>query len=290
VIRPRRDLGRTFCAVTPEEAEITLRVAGAAADESIDIALAALAFAVFDRPEAGAEHYHDHLRRLSEEVAASATQPCSRLTQRAAALRDVLVDAHGYDGDRETYDDLRNADLSQVIDRRRGLPVALAILWLHAGRAQGWTMAGLNFPGHFLVRLDNAGQSLILDPFNGGRVLGAAELRTLLKSFAGENAELASEHYSALSNRATLLRLQNNIKIRLLNADEPARALPVIERMLLIAPTDAALWREAGLVQRRLENLRAAIRCLEKAHGLAEAPAARHRIAAEIAALRGTLN
>lgn len=273
-----------------EEAEAILRAAGEAADEAIDVARVALAFAVFNRPEAGAERYDDHLRALSAEVAAGAGPSASDVAQRAAALRSVLVEAHGYHGDRETYDDLRNADLSQVIDRRRGLPVALAILWLHAGRSQGWTMAGLNFPGHFLIRLDWAGERLILDPFHDGRALGPAELRTLLRSFAGGHAELAPEHYAALSNRATLLRLQNNIKIRLLNAEEPAKALPVIERMLLIAPEDPALWREAGLVHRKLENLRSAIRCLETAHGLAEAPATRHRIAAEITALRGTLN
>lgn len=276
--------------MTPEEAEAALREAGTADDQAIDIARAALAFAVFDRPEAGAARYPDHLRILADALTGEIGGAAGSLERRAASLRAVLVDGHGYDGDRETYDDLRNADLSQVIDRRRGLPVALAILWLHAGRSQGWTMAGLNFPGHFLVRLDGPGESLILDPFNGGRAVVAAELRALLKSFAGDHVELGPEHYAALSNRATLLRLQNNIKIRLLNAEEPAKALPVIERMLLIAPADAALWREAGLVHRRLENLRSAIRCLETAHGLAEVPAARHRIAAEIAALRGTLN
>mgnify|MGYP006273482271 FL=1 len=276
--------------MNPVEAEATLRAAGEAADEVIDVARAALAFAVLDRPEAATARYENHLRILAGDLAADMARQEDSLERRAAALRAVLVERNGYDGDRETYDDLRNADLSQVIDRRRGLPVALAILWLHTGRAQGWAMAGLNFPGHFLIRLDTGGESLVLDPFNGGRAVGGAELRGLLRSFAGNHAELAPEHIAALSNRAILLRLQNNIKIRLLNAEEPGKALPVIERMLLIAPEDAALWREAGLVHRKLENLRSAIRCLESAHGLAEAPAARHRIAAEIAALRGTLN
>jgi regulator of sirC expression with transglutaminase-like and TPR domain len=276
--------------VTPSEAEAALRAVGATDDEAIDVAAAALACAVLGRPEAGAARYAEHLRALTEALAAESAGHKCPVERRAASLRAVLVDSHGYDGDRETYDDLRNADLSQVIDRRRGLPVALAILWLHTGRSQGWTMAGLNFPGHFLIRLDGPGESLILDPFNGGRTIGTPELRLLLRSFAGEQAELEPEHCAPLSNRATLLRLQNNIKIRLLNAEEPAKALPVIERMLLIAPEDAALWREAGLVHQKLENLRSAIKCLEAAHGLAEVPAARHRIAAEIAALRGTLN
>jgi regulator of sirC expression with transglutaminase-like and TPR domain len=274
--------------VTREDAEAALRAVGAAADDAIDVAAAALAFAAFDRPEAGDARYADHLHALADDVRAVPADDSAE--QRADALRAVLVDRHGYAGDTEAYDDLRNADLSHVIDRRRGLPVALAILWLHAGRSQGWTLAGLNFPGHFLIRLDAADESLILDPFNAGRALDTPQLRRLLKSFAGDKAELAPQHYTPLPNRAVLLRLQNNIKIRLLNGEEPAKALPVIERMLMIAPGDAALWHEAGLVHRKLENLRAALRHLERAHELAEAPASRHRIAAEIAALRGTLN
>lgn len=270
-------------------AEDVLRGAGRAPDTAIDLAPVALAFAVFDRPEAGAPRYADHLRQLADDLAGRVGREAS-LADRLAALRAVLVTAHGYDGDRETYDDLRNADISHVIDRRRGLPVTLAILWLHAGRARGWTMDGLNFPGHFLLRLDAPDGRAIIDPFNGGRALEPADLRTLLKGFAGERAELAPEHTQPLSNRAILLRLQNNIKIRLLNADAYDRALPVIERMLMVAPGDVALWHEAGLVHRRLENLRAAIGCLEKALALAEAPAARQRIAAEIAALKGKLN
>lgn len=274
--------------MTRDDAEAALRTAGSAADDGIDLAATALAFAAFDRQEAGHPRYREHLEALIEEVRAAGAGDTP--VERAAALRAVLVDRHGYEGDRETNDDLRNADLSQVIDRRRGLPVALAIVWLHVGRAQGWTLAGLNFPGHFLIRLDGEGESLILDPFNRGQALGVAELRALLKSFAGDRAELTPDHYAALSNRAVLIRLQNNIKQRRLNGDDPASALPIVERMLMIAPDDPALWHEAGQVHRKFENLRTALRCLERAHGLAEAPASRHRIAAEIAALRGTLN
>lgn len=271
------------------EAEDVLRAAGRAPDADIDLALVALAFAVFDRPDAGDPRYAAHLRQLVDDVASRAPETAS-LAERIAALRAALIGTHGYRGDRDTYDDLRNADLSQVIDRRRGLPVTLAILWLHAGRSQGWALDGLNFPGHFLLRVEAADGRAIVDPFNDGRELETADLRALLKGFAGEQAELAPEHTLPLANRAILLRLQNNIKIRLLNADAHDRALPVIERMLLVAPRDAALWHEAGLVHRRLEKLRAAIACLETALSLAEAPLARQRIAGELAALKSKLN
>ncbi len=276
--------------MTRLDAEAILRAAARGPDEAIDLTRAALAFAACDRPANDAPDHVAHLRQLVDDVARHAANGPGDVAACADALRAVLVDAHGYRGDRDSYDDLRNADLSSVIERRRGLPVTLAILWLHAGRAQGWTVDGLNFPGHFILRLEAGGERAILDPFNDGRILGTADLRALLKSFAGEKAELANEHYTPLSNRAILLRLQNNIKIRLLNANEPTRALPVLERMLLLAPNDAALWRETGLLHRNLENLRAAIQALENAHRLAAAVAARQRIAAEITAIKSRLN
>jgi regulator of sirC expression with transglutaminase-like and TPR domain len=275
--------------MTPDAAEAVLRAAGLGDDAAIDIAMTALAFAARRRREAGDPRYPAHLAELARAVAAmtsGAGTPAAQL----AALRRVLVDGHGYRGDRDTYDDLRNADLAAVIDRRRGLPVALSILWLHAGRAQGWSLSGLNFPGHFLLQIETAGERVVFDPFNDGRTLGTPELRELIKAVGGPKAELDPDHYATLSNRGILLRLQNNIKARLLDQRDVAGAVFIIEGMLMLAPGVAALWREAGLLQVQQENLGAAGRCLERAVELAESGAARQRIGAELAAIRGRLN
>ena len=173
--------------------------------------------------------------------------------------------------------------------------MALSILWLHAGRAQGWTMAGLVLSAHFLLRIDTGAPGpasrAIIDPFNDGRSLNAEELRALLKRLAGGTAELAPEYQQAVSNRAILLRLQNNIKIRLLQQQAPVEALAVIERMLMVAPKDGGgLWHEAGGLQASLENLGAALTSLRNAANLAENARTRQRIAAEIATLRVKLH
>lgn len=275
--------------MSPEAAEAVLRAAGAADDDAIDVAATALAFAVRRRSEAGDPRYLEHLAELARAVGAAArreTTPAAQL----GVLRQVLVDGQGYHGDRDTYDDLRNADLAFVIDRRRGLPVALAILWLHAGRAQGWRLCGLNFPGHFLLQIETAGERLVFDPFNDGRTLGTAELRELIKAIGGPEATLEPDYYAPLSNRGTLLRLQNNIKARLLKEGDVTGAAFVMDGMLMLAPGAAALWREAGLLQVQQENLGAARRYLERAVELAESASARQRIAAELAAIRGRLN
>ena len=71
----------------------------------------------------------------------------------ASEPAEILAERHRLLGDDQTYDDLENANLISVIDRRRGLPVALSILYIHAARRQGWPVEGSNFPGHFLIRL-----------------------------------------------------------------------------------------------------------------------------------------
>jgi regulator of sirC expression with transglutaminase-like and TPR domain len=269
-------------------ADAFLGALGRSSDGRLPLAEAALAFACRDRPEVDLARYHRHLAALAREVGEAAPGNGDLVAQ-ADALAAVLAGGHGYAGDRLTYEDLQNANLMRVIDRKKGLPVALGILYIHAARAQGWDMAGLAFPGHFLVRLAEPGGRVILDPFHGGKVRVAAELRELLKAIAGNAAELMPAHYAEVSDRDVLLRLQNNVKLRLLESRQAEKALAVISGMMLFAPDQPALWREAGLVNAELGNLRAAIDALERFLALATDDAARHHTALFLQKLKAQL-
>jgi len=154
------------------QCEQFLREVGASRSPVLPIAEAALALASFDRPRVGLARYIRHLTTLATDVRRRVgTGP--DLAARANALNEVVLLKHGYSGDELTYDDLQNANLMRVIDRRKGLPVALGILYLDAARAQGWEAVGLGFPGHFLIRLSDGAGRLIVDPFHGGQVLQA---------------------------------------------------------------------------------------------------------------------
>ena len=156
----------------------------------------------------------------------------------------------------------------KVIDRRKGLPIALGILYIHCGRRLGWNICGLNFPGHFLIRLDDGAGRTILDPFNNGTERTEAELRGLLKSTQGAFAELSPDHYAMIGNRAILIRLQNNRKIRLLTENQIADGLKVVEDILLFAPEETSLWHEAAVLNAHLKNFHAAIIALVRYHDL----------------------
>jgi len=273
----------------PETCARYLRELGASGARVLPIAEAALALASFERPRVDFGHYRDHLRLVARDVGKH-PDAAGDLAARARALNEIILLKYAYSGDALTYDDLQNANLIRVIDRRKGLPVALGILYIHAARAQGWDMAGLAFPGHFLVRLSDDPGRVIIDPFHGGQVCGAAELRELLKAATGSDSELLPEHYATVSDRDVLLRLQNNLKARLLQTQNPERAVTVVETMLMLAPDLAELWHEAGMLHRHLGNMRAAAAALEQYVVRAPDGMSRHQAAAILQQLRTQLN
>src|SRR5579864_2306633 len=276
-------------AFDPEECARYLRELAALPSPILPIGEAALALASYERPRVGLLRYRQHLATIARDVGRHGGA-AGDLTARAEALNEIILLKYGYSGDELTYDDLQNANLMRVVDRRKGLPVALGILYLHAARAQGWDSVGLGFPGHFLVRLTEGAERVIVDPFHGGRVCDAATLRELLKAMAGQEVELAPEHYAPVADRDVLLRLQNNVKSRLLQAGQQERALRVVETMLMLAPDLAELWHEAGLLNARLGNLRAGASALEEFIIRAPEGTARHQAAALLQQLRSKLN
>ena len=275
--------------MTAEMIERALRAVGTLADEEIDLADAALLLGALDMPSVSLERYRDHVERLAGDVAALA-RAGEPLERRRRHLNAVLYDAHGYAGDAETYDAPENANLLQVIDRKVGLPVSLGILYIQAARAQGWVVDGLAFPGHFLVRMDEGDRRVIVDPFHWGQLLEADHLRGLLKQFRGADAELEPSHYAPVGNRAILLRLQNNIKSRALQASDGARGAAILERMLLIAPEAGGLWHELGMVRARLGTIKGAVEALERSLACPLPEAARSRVEAALASLTTSLH
>ncbi len=244
---------------------VALDAIGQLPDAEIDIAEAALQLARVDAPQADWQAARQHLSDLARDaVAFAADVPAGDLAAQGASLARLLVSRHRYRGDVETYEDFANANLIRVVERRRGLPVALGVLWLHAARATGWEAHGVDFPSHFLIALQGKGTKSVLDVFGGGASLDARALRGLLKQVEGENAELRPGLLQPMSTRAVLLRLQNNIKVRRLHAGDLRGALTCAEDMLRVAPDHASLWREAALMNQRLDQLAAALRCFER--------------------------
>jgi regulator of sirC expression with transglutaminase-like and TPR domain len=276
-----------------EPPETTLRRLGSQPDEHVDLMEAALAFAAAGRPGRSTEPYLNRLaqwRRVFRQQAGDIRTASAR----AQALRNFLFVEYGFTGDRERYDDLDNADLMAVLDRRKGLPVAIGILYLDMAKAAGWPAAGLDFPSHFLIRVEGDGERVVIDPFNGGATVEAADMRAILKRLVGPAAELRPHYYAPISSKAVLLRLQNNIKIRAIRAGDMTMATEVLRRMLLLDPLFAEGWYELAVLEIHLGKPRSARdaleSCLNALDSGPERTALRAQVMETLAALAAELN
>jgi regulator of sirC expression with transglutaminase-like and TPR domain len=219
-----------------------LNLLGLIDEDEIDLAEAALTLAALDHPGIVLEPYRELLDAMSDRldaVGGRADTPADR----ADALAVVLAGEFGLVGDAVTYD---NADLTRVLDRRRGLPVSLSIIWVALARRLGWDAEVLDVPGHVLVLVGAEAEPVIVDPFGGGVLVDGARIQALVQAF-GE-PEQAVTHIAAMPERAVLVRLLQNQASRAEQAGKGRRALALYTRMTVMAPgTVHAWWEKARL-------------------------------------------
>ncbi|MFP6746909.1 MAG: transglutaminase-like domain-containing protein [Alphaproteobacteria bacterium] len=240
-----------------------LEAIGEQDDDGLDIGDTALLLAKLDLPANDLAAYRAELSLIAADLGAAA-RGADTLPERTAALSQTLYQQHEYQGDVKTYDDPQNANLMRVIDRRKGLPVALGILLIHAARSQGWRISGLNFPGHFLLRLTKSGEHAVIDPFDAARRLGEGDLRQLIRRVHGRAVPLQAEFMHPVSDRSILLRLQNNIKLRALGEGNQGRAIDILQSIILIAPGKAELLAELALLEAAGGHLMSALQRLDR--------------------------
>lgn len=251
-----------------------LRQLGEEGDGPHDIARAALMLAALDHAGRSLRPYEDHLAEIAE-AAAQEMNLLPYAQDGARALATIMAGRFGYDGDRLSYDDPRNADLIAVMDRRRGLPVALGILYIHAARAGGFEAEGLTSPGHFLLRMSKRGGEAVIDPFNGGASIDRERLASP-PVMGAEEGNLTDP----ITDIEVLLRLANNLRLRVIQAGDRMRALEVVKRMVLIAPRRGELWLDLARMNEQTGALGAAQKAYEACLALANPGAAIHNEAA----------
>jgi len=240
-------------------------------DADIDLARACLLIAQDAYPGLDVDGYVGEIDRLAARLRAGIPADCAT-EERVVVLNEFLFDELGFSGNTDNYYDPRNSYLNQVIDRRTGIPISLAILYMEFGRRVGLNFEGVSFPGHFLVRLAVRGGVLVLDPFSGGVPQSEAELRERLQRVIPEGAaqgvpvaELPLDQFlEPATKRQILSRLLRNLKGIYRQADKPERLLGVLNRMLAIAPGASAELRDRGFLYQRLECWRFAMKDLSQ--------------------------
>lgn len=193
-------------------------------------------------------------QRLSQRIAADMSS-----LHRLRLLNHFLFEELGFRGNVEGYDEADNSYLNRVLERRTGIPISLSVVYAAIGRAIGLKLVGINFPGHFLVKLPLNEGALLIDVFAGGVVLSEAELRRRLSSvFDGDPPRPLEAYLHAASEREVLTRWLHNLKRIHAQAGEWEQMLKVADRLVILRPDSCEELRDRALAYEQLECPRAA--------------------------------
>ena len=238
-------------------------------DRDIDLGALVLAMVAPDHKGRPVDRYLRHFQGISDEVsgrynALISDGAADDVGVRLAALKYALSDVYDYRVDEAHYEMLESADMMRVVDRAKGCPNALCLLYMDAARKAGWLVEGVNFPNLFLCRLEHEGVRIIFDPSQQCKILEAHDLRGIVKDALGDDAELSTDYFDGLGARESVIHLCNHLKHRRIAMGDYASALNMILRMRMISPDEYRLLLDAGVLYARLGNVSEAIECLKE--------------------------
>lgn len=213
----------------------------------------ALAIAWEEYPRMDLGHYREICDRMVDDL-----QP--RLAEIHYPLKVVqeinryLFGDQGFCGNDRDYYDPRNSFITDVLDRRLGIPLTLSLVYMVLGDRLGFPMDGISFPAHFIIRPQHPDLEIFIDPYNKGEILFPEDCAAKLKQLYGYDIPLQPEYLEPVSIRRILDRLLNNLKMIYLRRREPAKALATIERSLMLNPDVPSQWRDRGLICYQLDR------------------------------------
>jgi len=249
-------------------AQTTAELLAALNEPGESLAAAALAIARVEYPNLDAQPYLLHLERMGEAAAGRLERRAEpRLDARVATLNAYLYEELGFSGNREHYDDPRNSFLNEVLDRRVGIPISLAVVYLEIGRRAGVKLEGVNFPGHFLVRAPaeagRADEDLIIDPFHAGALLSEVDCRQLLRQHVGDEAAFDQGLLSTATRQQIVVRMLVNLKRLYVRMRSFPQARFASDLLIAVDPSALSELRDRGLLAYHMEDFPSALRDLE---------------------------
>ncbi|MGR8946820.1 MAG: SirB1 family protein [Gammaproteobacteria bacterium] len=210
-------------------------------EANLSLARAGLVFAQVRYPDIDCSWYGKQLDIVAEEILKRLAGENSGSSKLRVTV-EYLFEELGYQGNAQDYYDPRNSFINEVIERRLGIPISLSVILLEVASKVGLSANGVAFPGHFLVRVDNAGtdstSAIIVDAFDGGTSLGIemfiARFRKRMEQ--APNKAAVEQLLAPASKRDILIRQFRNLLAIYSNRRSPEDCLYVVNHILHLNP------------------------------------------------------
>jgi len=258
-------------------------------DPLLDLVEGSLVIALEETPSLDVDRYLHEVHSWSEAVRArlEGSRDVERLVE---TINRLLFEEEGFHGENDDYYDPRSALLSEALERHAGLPITLSILYIELSRRAGVEATGVSLPGRFLVKFSGPFGVLVVDPFDGGRVLSTAELQKILDGMYGGGVQLREHHLRSFSPKEILARELAQLKAAYLAQHDLPRAAASIDRLLILDGRDAYEVRDRAALAMQMHAYRQAIELFERYLALMPSADDRSRVREQIGYLRAWLD
>jgi regulator of sirC expression with transglutaminase-like and TPR domain len=208
---------------------------------------AALTIALEEYPQLEIDDYLRRLDRLAArvEVLAGQNRSCENVLD---SLNQILFVEEGLRGNTDNYYDPRNSYINEVLDKKQGIPISLSVIYIEVARRLNFTIHGIGFPGHFIVKYLEGEREILIDAFNGGHILTLKNCQELLDRVYGGSVVVQPSFLQVMDKKAIILRMLFNLKGIYYQKDEYAKALSIVDRILMLNPGIPSEIRDRGLL------------------------------------------
>ncbi|HYO75130.1 MAG TPA: tetratricopeptide repeat protein [Thermoanaerobaculia bacterium] len=258
-------------------------------DALLDLVEGSLVIALEENPSIDLDHYLSEVHTWSEAVRErlEGSRDVERIVE---TINRLMFDEEGFHGENDDYYDPRSALLSEALERHAGLPIALSVLYLELSRRVGVEAAGVALPGRFLVKFTGPFGAIVVDPFDGGRVLSTIELQKILDGMYGGGVQLREHHLRSFSPKEILARELAQLKAAYLAQHDLPRAAASIDRLLILDDRDAYEVRDRAALAMQMHGYAQAIELFQRYLALMPSAEDCSRVREQIAYLRAWLD
>ncbi|MGM9426012.1 SirB1 family protein [Hydrogenophaga sp. MI9] len=236
-------------------------------DDSLPLLEAAASIAQDEYPGLDVQEVLDEVDVLISRLRRRCPSDADPL-QRLRVLNQFFFRDLGFGGNVNDYLDPDNSHLNVLLRTRRGIPISLAVLWLELAQGMGLKARGVNFPGHFLVKINLPEGQVVIDPFSG-QSLSREELSERLEPYKRRNGLVddfdvpVGLYLQAAPSRDIIARMLRNLKEIHKTQEDWLRLIAVLDRLLVLLPDAWIEYRDRGLAWAEMGDARLALTDLE---------------------------